>query len=56
MKAFLRKWFYRLLRPLTREYQYEQPEAVHWRGWVDAPLIGCIAFRTLEGDLHFGNW
>lgn len=37
----------------TREHQYGANDSVGYAGWVSAPLVGVVAFRTNDGALQY---
>jgi hypothetical protein len=51
--AGLRFLLWVALRPAVRVKQYSAGEAGGYRGWVEAPGVGVLAFITPEGTRLF---
>lgn len=52
--AIARRLLHHLTAPWCAEERYAAPEgAAGYRGWIEAPRIGVLAFRTVEGKLTY---
>lgn len=53
VSALLRLIGFVFLYPFREESEYKEPTA-GWRGWIDVPLFGVVAFRSYPAHrLHF---
>lgn len=52
--AIVRVILHMLLAPLAKEEQYAKPKRTGgYRGWVEVPFLGALAFRKLDGKLQY---
>lgn len=48
-----RKVLYIVFKNLATTHYYKNPEAVGWRGWIDLPLFGVVAFVKKDNSLLY---
>lgn len=51
--ALINWLLYRLLLPFVREREYENPAQIGYLSALWVPVLGCVAFRRLNGTLLF---